>query len=151
MLLELDPVRSGYSITANSFSGLMDLYEHNYMRLRKIVPDLSIADQMLSSVPGHADLYLSVKERCKFTTMLSMTYRFEKTGRIFFEPDLHLKVYHDARLVEVQHLLKRNYGLLENNNLVRHKWKMNRFLFRWLGFCLYQGHYFQPMRQFKKI
>ena len=151
MLLELDPVRSGYSVTPNSFSGLMDIYEHNYMRLRKIVPDLSIADQMVSSVPGHADLYLSIKERCKFTTMLSMTYRFEKSGRFLFEPDLHLKVYHDARLVEVQHLLKRHYGLLENNNLVRHKWKLNRFLFKWLGFCTYQGHYFQPLRRSKKI
>ncbi|MCZ6469859.1 MAG: hypothetical protein O6649_00715, partial [Gammaproteobacteria bacterium] len=65
MLVELDSVRTGNAIEPHSFSGLMDLYEHNYMRLRKIVPDLSIADQMISSVPGHADLYLSVKLRCK--------------------------------------------------------------------------------------
>ena len=149
MLLELDPVRSGHAVTPNSFSGLMDLYEHNYMRLRKIVPDLSVADQMISSVPGHADLYLSVKQRCKYTTMLSMTYRFGKSGYYLFEPDLHLKVYHDARVVEVQHLLKRHYGLIEIDNLLRHKWAMNRFLFKWLGFCLYQGHYFQPMKQLK--
>lgn len=149
MLLELDPVRSGHAITPNSFSGLMDLYEHNYMRLRKIAPDLSIADQMISSVPGHADLYLSIKQRCKYTTMLSMTYRFEKSGHYLFEPDLHLKVYHDARVVEVQHLLKRHYGLVENDPVLQHKWAMNRFLFKWLGFCLFQGHYFQPMKSYK--
>ena len=126
----------------------MDLYEQNYLRFRKLVPDLSIADQMISSVPGHSDLYLSVKLRCKYTTMLSMTYRFEKSGHYLFEPDLHFKVYHDARVVEVQHLLKRHYGLVENDRLIQHKWEMNRFLFKWLGFCLFQGHYFQPMKPY---
>ena len=149
MLLELDSTRQKYIITPNSFSGLMDLYEHNYMRLRKIAPDLSIANQMVSSAPGHADLYLSVKQRCKYTTMLSMTYRFEKSGHYLFEPDLHLKVYHDARVVEVQHLLKRHCGLIQKDQILQHKWAMNRFLFKWLGYCLYQGHYFQPMRHLK--
>ena len=148
MLLELDSFRSVHTITPSSFSGLMDLYEQNYLRFRKLVPDLSIADQMISSVPGHSDLYLSVKLRCKYTTMLSMTYRFEKSGRYLFEPDLHFKVYHDARVVEVQHLLKRHYGLVENDRLIQHKWEMNRFLFKWLGFCLFQGHYFQPMKPY---
>jgi len=148
MLLELDSHRSVHTITPSSFSGLMDLYEQNYLRFRKLVPDLSIADQMISSVPGHSDLYLSVKLRCKYTTMLSMTYRFEKSGHYLFEPDLHFKVYHDARVVEVQHLLKRHYGLVENDRLMQHKWEMNRFLFKWLGFCLFQGHYFQPMKPY---
>ncbi len=148
MLLELESVRSGHTVTPSSFSGLMDLYEHNYLRLRKLVPDLSIADQMISSVPGHSDLYLSVKQRCKYTTMLSMTYRFEKSAHFLFEPDLHFKIYHDARLVEVQHLLKRHYGLIEKDRLLQHKWTMNRFLYKWLGFCLFQGHYFQPMKQY---
>jgi hypothetical protein len=148
MLLELDSYRSAHTITPSSFSGLMDLYEQNYLRFRKLVPDLSIAEQMISSVPGHSDLYLSVKLRCKYTTMLSMTYRFEKSGHYLFEPDLHFKVYHDARVVEVQHLLKRHYGLVENDRLMQHKWEMNRFLFKWLGFCLYQGHYFQPMKPY---
>ncbi len=148
MLLELDSFRSVHTITPSSFSGLMDLYEQNYLRFRKLVPDLSIADQMISSVPGHSDLYLSVKLRCKYTTMLSMTYRFEKSGHYLFEPDLHFKVYHDARVVEVQHLLKRHYGLVENDRLMQHKWELNRFLFKWLGFCLFQGHYFQPMKPY---
>ena len=148
MLLELDSFRSVHTITPSSFSGLMDLYEQNYLRFRKLVPDLSIADQMISSVPGHSDLYLSGKLRCKYTTMLSMTYRFEKSGHYLFEPDLHFKVYHDARVVEVQHLLKRHYGLVENDRLIQHKWEMNRFLFKWLGFCLFQGHYFQPMKPY---
>ncbi len=149
MLLDLDSVQSGHSARVRSFSGLMDLYEQNYIRLRKIAPDLSVADQMISSTAGHADLYLSVRERCKYTTMLSMTYRFGKPGDHVFEPDMHIKVYHDARVVEVQHYHKRKYGRVINNYSIQYKWAMNRFLYKWLGFCGYQGHFFQPMKHLK--
>ena len=74
----------------------MELYEQNYMRLRNIAPDLKVADEMISSVPGHQDLFLSITQRCRYTTMLRMTYQFEEEGKLLFEPDLHLKVYHDA-------------------------------------------------------
>ena len=149
MLLDLDPVQSGRSIDAGSFSGLMDLYEQNYMRLRKIAPDLTIADQMISSVEGHIDLYLSVRERCKYTTMLNMTYRFGEPVDTIYEPDLQLKVYHDARVVEVEQFRKRQQGWVFNDYSLQHKWAMNRFLFKWLGFCVYQGHFFQPMKHLK--
>lgn len=149
MLLELDSVQTGCSIDARSFSGLMDLYEQNYLRLRIIAPDLTIADQMISSVAGHTDLFLSVRKRCKYTTMLNMTYRFGKPDNPVFEPDLHLKVYHDARVVEVEQFHKRKRGWVFNDYSLQHKWVMNRFLFKWLGFCVYQGHYFQPMKHLK--
>jgi hypothetical protein len=149
MLLDLDPVQSGHSINVRSFSGLMDLYEQNYMRLRKIAPDLNVADQMISSVAGHTDLYLSVRERCKYTTMLSMTYRFGEPGDYVFEPDLHLRVYHDARVVEVDLFPRRKHGWVFNDYSLQHKWVMNRFLYKWFGFCVHQGHFFQPMTHLK--
>ncbi len=149
MLLDLTPVRKGRFANARSFAGLMDLYEQNYMRLRNIAPDLEVADEMISSVPEHQDLFLSVTERCKYTTMLRLTYQFEEAGKILFEPDLHLKVYHDARVVEVQQLHSRSRGPLYMARMIEQKWVMNRFLFKWLGYCLYQGHYFQPMRHLK--
>ncbi len=149
MLLDLAPVRRGRFANARSFAGLMDLYEQNYMRLRNIAPDLEVADEMISSVPEHQDLFLSVTERCKYTTMLRLTYQFEEDGQLLFEPDLHLKVYHDARVVEVQQFHSRSRGPMYMARLVEQKWIMNRFLYKWLGYCLYQGHYFQPMRHFK--
>ena len=102
MLLDLAPVRRGRSANPRSFAGLMELYEQNYIRLRNIAPDLAVADEMISSVPEHQDLFLSITERCKYTTMLRMTYQFEDEGQLLLEPDLHLKIYHDARMVEVQ-------------------------------------------------
>ena len=149
MLLDLNSVQFDRSINVRSFSGLMDLYEQNYLRLRKIAPDLTIADQMISSVAGHTDLYLSVRARYKYTTMLSMTYRFGEPGDYVFEPDMHLKVYHDARVVEVQYFHQRKHGWVFNDYSLQHKWAMNRFLYKWLGFCVYQDHFFQPMKHLK--
>ncbi len=146
MLLDSTPVRRGRAANARSFAALMELYEHNYMRLRQLAPDLRVADEMISVVPGHLDLYLSITERCKYTTMLRMTYLFHEDGRAVFEPDLHLKVYHDARVVEVQQFQSRSRGPLYLNDMIEQKWLMNRFLYKWLGYCRHQGHYFQPLR-----
>ncbi len=149
MLLDLAPVRRGRHANARSFAGLMELYEQNYLRLRNLVPDLQVADEMISVVPDHLDLYLTVTERCRYTTMLRLTYRFVEDGNELFEPDLHLKVYHDARVVEVQHFQSRSRGPLYLADLIEQKWLMNRFLYKWLGYCHYQGHYFQPMQHLK--
>ncbi len=149
MLADLAPVRRGRHANARSFAGLMELYEQNYMRLRNVAPDFDVADEMISSVPGHQDLYLSITRRCKYTTMLRLTYQFEEEGKFLFEPDLHVKVYHDARVVEVQQFLSRSHGPLYIADMIEKKWMMNRFLYKWLGYCLYQGHYFQPMRHLK--
>lgn len=149
MLLDLAPVRSGRCANARSFAGLMELYEHNYMRLRSIAPDLKVADEMISTVPAHQDLYLSVTQRCRYTTMLRLTYQFFDAGKLLFEPDLHLKVYHDARVVEVQQFTSRTQGPMYMAELIEQKWRMNRFLFKWLGYCLHQEHFFQPMQHLK--
>jgi hypothetical protein len=157
MLLDLAPVRQGRFVHARSFAGLMEMYEQNYIRLRNIAPDLAVADEMISTVPGHQDLYLSITRRCKYTTMLRMTYQFAAEGhgaegaeeQTLFEPDLHLKVYHDARVIEVQQFQSRTYGPLNIANMIEQKWMMNRFLYKWLGYCLHQGHYFHPMQHLK--
>ena len=149
MQIDLAPVRRGRAANARSFAGLMELYEHNYIRLRNMAPDLNVADEMISTVPRHQDLFLSITERCKYTTMLRLTYRFEEAGQPLFEPDLHLKVYHDARVVEVQQFHSRTRGPLFIADMIEQKWMMNRFLYKWLGYCQHQGHYFHPMQHLK--
>jgi len=149
MQIDLAPVRQGRAANARSFAGLMELYEHNYIRLRNMAPDLNVADEMISTVPRHQDLFLSITERCKYTTMLRLTYQFEEDGQPLFEPDLHLKVYHDARVVEVQQFHSRTRGPLYIADMIEQKWMMNRFLYKWLGYCQLQGHYFHPMQHLK--
>ncbi len=149
MLADFESVRTGQIIIPRSFSGLMDLYEHNYLRLRKIVPDLEIADEMISVSPGHLDLYLSVSERCKYTTMLRMTYQFQQNGKTVCQPDMHIRIYHDARIAEVQDRLDRKHRRIYSGQTLEQKWKLNRFLYKWLGYCIFQGHYFHPVSNLK--
>lgn len=128
------------------FASLMDLYENNFIRLRKLAPDLSVLDEHNASrVEGCLSLHLSVLERSRFTTTLLLTYHFTDAGVTVPEPDLKLRIYHDAGLVEVLggHL-KHGREKLDHPpaDARRQKWKLNRFLYRWLGYCLYQGHSF---------
>ena len=148
MLAGLDPAK-GQIIKPRSFAGLMDLYEYNYLRMRRLVPDLEAADEMISISPGHLDLYLSVTERCRYTTMVNMTYRFQHQGSTICQPDMHIKVYHDARNAEVLDRLDRKHHRVYSGETLQQKWRLNRFLYKWLGYCIYQGHYFHPLSSLK--
>ena len=136
-------------IPARNFAGLMELYECNYIRLRNLVPDLdTISNQVVSRVPGVLDLHLKIVERCKFTTTLSLTYIFHDHEGSFPAPDMQVRMYHDAQVGEVIACGRRRgerhsvYNRMFNTYTLSEKWRMNRFLQKWLGFCLMQGHRF---------
>jgi hypothetical protein len=134
-------------VEPRGFVSLMDLYENNFLRFRKLVPDLDALDQhAYSRIDGALGLHISVLDRSRFTTTLRMTYHFTEGASLHAEPDLKLRVYHDACLVEVlSGHLKHGKQRLDHlpADAKREKWKLNRFLYKWLGFCLHQGHQFQ--------
>lgn len=141
--------RDGYGceeVTPRGYVSLMDLYENNFIRFRKLVSCLdAIENEAYSHVPGCMDVHISILERSRYTTTLCMTYHFKEGDKPITEPDLRLRVYHDASLVEVVagHL---KHGRQRLDHLpataLKHKWRLNRFLYRWLGYCLYLGHGF---------
>jgi hypothetical protein len=153
MLAEATATTIGQTIKPRSFSALMDLYEHNYLRMRKIAPDLDIADRMVSVSAGHLDLYLDVEERCKYTTMLRMTYRFhdQEQDREILQPDIHIRIYHDAMIAEADNRLDRHSQRIYSGETLQQKWNLNRFLYKWVGYCLHQGHCFHPVSNLKRI
>jgi uncharacterized protein YqiB (DUF1249 family) len=143
-------IRENYGcedVEPRGFVSLMDLYENNFLRFRKLVPDLdALAEHAYSRINGCMGLHITVLDRSRFTTTLRMTYHFTEGSRLHSEPDLKLRVYHDARLVEVlSGHLKHGRQKLEHlpADAKLEKWKLNRFLFKWLGFCLHQGHQFK--------
>jgi len=141
-----NPIFGCEDVEPYGFASLMDLYENNFIRFRKLAPDISLLDENnVSQLPGCLGLHLSVLERSRFTTTLLLTYHFDEAGATVPEPDLKLRIYHDACLVEVLggHL-KHGRVRLDHPpaDARRQKWKLNRFLYRWLGYCLYQGHRF---------
>ncbi len=90
-----------------SFVALMSLYESNYLRLASLAGDLRrLPDARLSQVPDDCDLRLSVTERSPYTTSFDLTYLFtqgEGHGEgVTTYPDMRVRIYHDARLVEAQ-------------------------------------------------
>ncbi len=137
------------AVKPGGYASLMDLYENNYLRLRKLHPELmAFNGEAVSQREGCLDLHIELLERSRYTSTCRLTYYFaaEATAERVAEPDLCLCVYHDAAMVEVLagHL---KHGRERLNHVpgesLRVKWKLNRFLFRWLGYCLHLGHDFQ--------
>ncbi|MCK4833546.1 MAG: DUF1249 domain-containing protein [Gammaproteobacteria bacterium] len=142
-------------VDPRGFVSLMDLYENNYMRLRRLIPDLDkLSVDTVSRLPGCLSLHLKIIERTKFTTTVFLTYYFEEAAQeaaqAVAEPALTLRIYHDAQQVEVLtgHL---KHGRLRYDHIpekaIKIKWTLNRFLYKWLGYCLYLGHSFLPVQK----
>lgn len=128
----------------------MELYETNYILFRRLCPELDrLTPSAVSIAEGALDLHLRIVERSRYTTTVKLTYHFENDkGRSIPEPDLRLRIYHDARQVEVLRSSARrsidSSGIeapLDESELAA-KWKLNRFLYKWLRYCLYQKHRF---------
>lgn len=142
------PDRPKYK-TTDRFGNLMELYEKNYMQLRLLIPALKNGPvtTAVSNVSGCLTLYMQMTEQNPYTSTLRLTYRFigsaGDTGRAAVEPDLYIRVYHDARSAEVlsgllhgqQHVQRTTRGLHDS-------WKLNRFLYKWLRYLLFRGHRF---------
>lgn len=131
-----------------SFAGLMDVYECNYIGIRRLIPVMPGSEIcLISKVPGGLDLYLEVVECFRYTTELSLTYHFFRNSITVAEPDLRVRVYHDARQAEVMSAQLRNWpnmqAMVERENIgLYSRWHVNRFLNKWLHYCLRQGHRF---------
>lgn len=149
-----DHARAGLQPLPGTFAGLMDLYERNYINMRRLVPTMPPAHTCLaSSILNGLSLYLTVIERFPYTTELSLTYHFFRHSHLIAEPDLRIRVYHDARLAEVTAAALRRWPEFsadeeetKHSNLVS-RWHVNRFLYKWLNYCLHQGHRFDELDQ----
>ena len=130
--------------TRRNLPGLMALYEENYMRLRRLIPRLdAIHGSAVSCVEGCIDLHVTVLERARYTTTLHLTYVFDDGEGIRHEPDLRVRVQHDARTAEAMELhIGRGRYHFDARRTLQRSWERNRFLHKWLGYCLHRGHRF---------
>jgi uncharacterized protein YqiB (DUF1249 family) len=133
-----------------SFVALMSLYESNYLRLASLAGDLrQLADAAISRVPDDCDLRLAVTERSPYTTSLDLTYLFEGDEGVTTYPDMRVRIYHDARLVEAQEwatqhdhqALRAMRGQAERE--LDQRWARNTMLNKWLEYCIDRGHGFR--------
>jgi uncharacterized protein YqiB (DUF1249 family) len=139
-----------------SFVALMGLYESNYIRLGWLAGELAALDgRHRSVVAGDCDLLLTMTERSPYTSSLNLTYLFaaqgpsEAAGATQF-PDMRVRVYHDAHLVEAQEwagthtqpVLKALRSHAERE--LDQRWARNVMLNKWLEYCVERGHRFSP-------
>jgi len=132
-----------------SFVSLMSLYESNYLRLRALVGDVRRhAGKRVSRVQGDCDLHFEVLEHAPYTSMLRLTYLFEEPGSLVADPDLEVRVYHDARLAEASGCGRWiRHASLEHVRAgipaqLGERWLRNMMLNKWLDYCLERGHAF---------
>ena len=133
-----------------SFAALMTLYESNYIRLRALAPVLvelsKRASRFISHAPGEVPLHVSLCDRSRYTTTLHMTYFFEQEGELVPDPDLSVRIYHDARMAEalacgthLRHPLLASFETRCGSELER-RWSRNMMLNKWLEYCADRGH-----------
>lgn len=139
----------------NSFSGLMEMYEGNYIRLRKMLGGKDkIPAVAVSRVPRGMDVYLQVLEQTTYTSTIALTYYFSDAEEGFLAyPNLKIRIYYDALQAEVMSKSYKHTNRPSDPNYhafnhpidpsLLKRWRMNRFLFKWLAFCDRQGHSFQ--------
>ncbi|MBS3785657.1 MAG: DUF1249 domain-containing protein [Gammaproteobacteria bacterium] len=142
-------IRDSESPSGCSFAGLMELYENNYIFLRRLIPQLDHGDDvMVSSISHGPDLHLAIEERCAYTTTLALTHQFAEVLAPETLPNLRLRIYHDARVAEVMpHSAPEGFagGSIRPTSgmgTLAWRWQVNRFLQRWLRYCLGEGYGF---------
>jgi uncharacterized protein YqiB (DUF1249 family) len=134
-------------VRPRSFVGLMALYESNYLRLLRLVPELERLDGCFRSrVAGDCELFVEILERSRYTVTMSLTYRFEADAGRVSDPDIRVRAYLDGRLAEamtlgadhkhreLRRLIRKNRGDLDA------RWRRNIILNKWLEYLFDQGH-----------
>ena len=89
-------------VRPKSFVGLMALYESNFLRLLRIIPEIDHLDGCFRSrVAGDCDLYIEIIETSRYTVTLSLTYQLATDEGVLVNPDMMVRVYLDGQQAEV--------------------------------------------------
>lgn len=142
-----------------SFTGLMTLYESNYIKLSQLVPDfdslpIGQSEVTVSCSDVDHDLHLQVRLRERYTITLKLTYLFypnvsgAQAQSPIPDPDLTVRVYQDARLAEAVRVRDRHQHHKFQELARAHcreldwRWRNNMMLNKWLDYLLEMGHGF---------
>ncbi len=128
------------------FGYLMGLYAENFARFERLFQPHGPHPHWRSSIDDGLDVHLQVLERHRYTTLFRLSYALRDPVTGEPDPSAFLRLYCDARLVEVTHCYvgKRWQDALglypEPATLLGHRLRMNTFLGKWLDYLGEQGH-----------
>lgn len=131
-----------------TFTGLMTIYESNYLKLSQLTTAFDWPDgTIVSSSPRDCDLHADILRREPYTTTLKLTYLFVEADQVVVaDPDLILRVYHDARLAEAvsgreRHCHPKLREFLHGAGAeLDRRWRINMMLNKWLDYLYDVGH-----------
>jgi uncharacterized protein YqiB (DUF1249 family) len=141
-------------VAPRSLGALMALYEGNFIKLAGLAPVLppervAVAFRAVSASAHDLDLHLTVEGVTRYTLDLRLSYHFDDPAGCVADPDLRLRVYLDARMVEVlgwisaprhdtlRQLMKDSSGELDR------RWSKNIMFGKWLDYLYDVGHRFR--------
>jgi uncharacterized protein len=133
----------------------MGLYESNFIRLGWLAGELrALKNTYRSSVATDCDLVLNVTERSPYTSTVALTYLLPDTQGELRYPDMRVRIYHDAHLVEAQQwadahtrpVLRALRSRAERE--LDQRWARNVMLNKWLEYCAERGHRFSASTEF---
>ena len=136
--------------STRGFGELMALYDDNYIRFKQLVSQLDELEGESRSIKfADITLHLQILQRSRYTTTVLLTYMLDLGNEeITRTPDLKIRLYHDAHQAEVMSCCRNDpdtFEWLEKSackSTLQWRWRMNRFLHKWLNHCLKIGHGF---------
>ncbi|MCK5771883.1 MAG: DUF1249 domain-containing protein [Algiphilus sp.] len=130
---------------ATSLGALHVLYERGFQLAQQLVPELDLPFvSAVSEVEGEPPLYLSTIARDRYTSCFRLTYEIDG----IYTPDLHIKVYRDARVAEALQCTNRPPWLAADEadpealHFLSAQWRRNAMMVKWLAYLLERGHGF---------
>ncbi len=134
-------------VKPKSFVGLMAIYESNFLRLFRLIPEIDRLDGCFRSrVAGDCDLYVEIMEKSRYTVTLSLTYHLPTDEGLLADPDMTVRVYLDGQQAEVLAIgeIQRHAALrrlvFEHREELDRRWRFNIVLNKWLEYLSDQGH-----------
>lgn len=134
-------------VKPRSFVGLMALYESNYLRLLRLIPEVDRIDGCFRSrVAGDCDLHIEILERSRYTVTLSLTYHLETDDGLLIDPDMTIRVYLDGQMTEAmavgakQRHVELSLLIRQHRRELDLRWQRNIVLNKWLEYLSENGH-----------
>lgn len=135
-----------------TFSGLMTIYESNYIKFKNIFSSIHSKELKKNILVSHSnqdhDLFLRLDHRDRYTTSINLTYRLHLEEKELLDPNLNLKIYHDAKLIEAKSEHSDYYHdaivTIANKHFkeLDRKWRNNIMLNKWLDYLIDVNHSF---------
>jgi uncharacterized protein YqiB (DUF1249 family) len=146
-------IKVSWRARPRGFVALMSLYESNYLRFLQLAGDPQrLRGTLVSKVAGDCELQLAVLEHMPYTSTLTLTYLLGAAPGAAPHParerlpDLRLRAYHDARLLEAEEFQAphrtRGQGVRPGERELHQRWTRNMMLNKWLEYCAERGHRF---------